>query len=104
VGASPAGDDGLSSNQSLPDVLQSCGSWLASDDNLPANQSLPAAPQSNCRSQPAGDDDLPANQSLPAAPIQLWEPALLAMTAFHPTNPYQMYSNPVGAGLPAMAA
>ena len=36
-GSQPAGDGGLTADQSLSDVLNPCRSWLASDDGLSVN-------------------------------------------------------------------
>ncbi|CAI8965190.1 hypothetical protein EMIT0P395_60289 [Pseudomonas sp. IT-P395] len=76
----PARDRGLAANPFLPDVLKPCGSWLASDGGLTAGQSL-------------------SDVLNPIVGV-----SLLAIAVLQPTHLCRMYSNPVGAGLPAMAA
>jgi hypothetical protein len=64
----PARDCALLADHFLPDVHQSCGSWLASEGGLPADLFLADVLDSNCRSEPAREGALPADLFLTEHP------------------------------------
>ncbi len=93
-----ARDDGLPADQSLTDVLSTCGSGLAREDGLPANQSLADTHNSNCGSGLAREGGLTANQSLTDVADPIVGASLLAIAVYQSTPvPYVMPPSRTGS-------